>query len=109
MIYHHKDSSCELMPIGGRAVGWFPDNPLTEVDIQLEKGDLIVYYTDGLTEAENPTGDYYGEERLLNAVMKVAGKSAIEVRDYILSDVEKFCDGQPPFDDLTMLAVRFMG
>ncbi len=70
---------------------------------------MIVYYTDGLTEAENPQGDYYGEPRLAEAVMKTVGQSALQIRDYILQDVETFCAGEPPFDDLTMVVVRYTG
>ncbi len=109
LLYRHASKSCEYLPIGGRALGWFPDNPLQEVHVEMQPGDLIVYYTDGLTEAENPQGEYYGEERLVQAVLKMAGQSAQEVRDFILQDVETFCAGQPPFDDLTMLVVRYTG
>ncbi len=109
LLYRHASKSCEYLPIGGRALGWFPDNPLQEIHVEMQPGDLIVYYTDGLTEAENPQGEYYGEERLVHAVLKVAGHSAQEVRDFILQDVEAFCAGQPPFDDLTMMVVRYTG
>jgi phosphoserine phosphatase RsbU/P len=69
-----------------------------------------VYYTDGLTDAENPQGEAYGEQRLAQAIQRHAGKlTAVELRDAIIQDVVKFCDGTPPFDDLTMLVVRYTG
>ena len=52
------------MPRGGRAIGWFPDNPIQAVELQLFPGDVIVYYTDGLTDAENQAGEPFGEQRL---------------------------------------------
>ena len=109
IYYRHKTKSVELLPIGGRALGWFPNNPFKEITIQLEPGDVIVYYTDGLTEAENPRAEPYGEERLMKVVEQVGDKSSKELMDMILKDVDVFSEGEPPFDDMTMLVVRFNG
>jgi len=108
-LYRAATGEVEYMPQGGRALGWFPGNVFEAVEIKLQVGDMIVYYTDGLTEAENPAGEPYGEDRL-SAVMKtLAGESAITIRDKILNDVDVFCDGNPPFDDITMLVVCYTG
>jgi sigma-B regulation protein RsbU (phosphoserine phosphatase) len=107
VYYHHKSGKVELMPTGGRALGWFPNNPMEELNVQLESGDIIVYYTDGLTEAENPKAEPYGEDRLMQIVAKSGNKRAADIMKMILDDVELFCDGQPPFDDMTMLIVRY--
>ncbi len=64
---------------------------------------------DGLTEAENPVGEPYGEDRLSDAIKKFADKPASSIRDDILEDVDVFCDGNPPFDDITMLVVCYTG
>ncbi len=109
-IYRGASGEVEYMPIGGRALGWFPDNPVEAIERDLAPGDVVVYYTDGLTEAENPEGEAYGEERLA-AILAETGTlpGAIPIRDAILKDVETFCAGQSPFDDLTMLVVRYTG
>lgn len=109
LMYRSAANSVEYLPRGGRAVGWFPDNPLTELEIIMQPGDMIVYYTDGLTEAENPRGEDYGEGRLAQIVLAHADKSAYEIRDIINEDVERFCEGLPPFDDVTMMVVRYKG
>jgi phosphoserine phosphatase RsbU/P len=109
MLYRHAKRSVEFLPRGGRAIGWFPDNPLEEVNIELQPGDLIVYYTDGLTEAENPQGDAYGEPRLEQAILANADNSAHDVLEAIVQDVETFCAGEPLFDDLTVVVVRYTG
>lgn len=108
-LYRHSTGQVAYMPQGGRALGWFPNNPLKEFGLRLEPGDVILYYTDGLTEAENPQGDQYGEARLAAILQAVGGHSAVAIRDAVLTDVERFCDGQPAFDDLTMLVVRYTG
>jgi len=109
LLYRNSTKEVFFLPQGGRALGWFPDNPLREVDIQLEPGDLIVYYTDGLTDAENRQRDYFGESRLAQAVVEAGGKTAQAVLDHIVSSVNIFCDGNAPFDDLTLVVVHFTG
>lgn len=109
LFFRQRDNELTFLPRGGRAVGWFPDNPLEEVNIDLEPGDLIVYYTDGLTEAENPKQEPYGEDRLAAAVAKNANLGAHALLEFILDDVEVFCDGQPPFDDVTIVVVKYSG
>ncbi|MDX1993146.1 MAG: GAF domain-containing SpoIIE family protein phosphatase [bacterium] len=109
LLYRHGTGELDYLPRGGRAVGWFPDNPLQELEFRMSAGDVIVYYTDGLTEAENPDGDYYGEARLAQIVAHAGARSAQEILEAILDDVEVFCNGASPFDDLTILVVRYLG
>jgi phosphoserine phosphatase RsbU/P len=109
VYYKAASKEVELFPTGGRALGWFPNNPLKQINLQMKPGDVIVYYTDGLTDAENPEGEAFGETRLMDSVLRHANKSADDIRDFILRDVEAFCAGNPPFDDLTMLVVRYQG
>lgn len=109
LLYRSRHSSLEYMPRGGRAVGWFPDNPLRGVEVQLESGDFMVFYTDGLTEAENPAGEAFGERRLEQVIMDRAGASANILMVEIVRAVERFIDGAPPFDDMTVVVVRYTG
>lgn len=109
LLYRAATGESIYMPRGGRAIGWFPDNPLHETSMQLEPGDVIVYYTDGLTDAENPAGENFGEVRLAQAVVEAAGQPAGVVVDHILQSVDAFGEGVPPFDDLTLMVVRYTG
>lgn len=109
LLYRPKANSYEFMPRGGRAVGWFPNNPLQEIQLQLEPGDILVYYTDGLTEGENAKGEFYGEKRLAEAVARSANRSAEEIIEYLIRDFEAFLAGVPPFDDVTIVVVRYTG
>jgi serine phosphatase RsbU (regulator of sigma subunit) len=97
------------LPRGGRAVGWFPNNPLREVELKLEPGDFIIYYTDGLTDAENPAGEPFGEQRLAKAALHAGTLSAEQVLSHLLAAVAQFAEGTPPFDDLTLIVVRYAG
>jgi phosphoserine phosphatase RsbU/P len=109
LLYRRETHSTEFLPRGGRAIGWFAHNPLKETTFDLHPGDMLIYYTDGLTEAENPNGEFYGEQRLSDAVLRLADLSAQDVLNHLLEDVEAFCAGVPPFDDLTIVVVRYAG
>jgi sigma-B regulation protein RsbU (phosphoserine phosphatase) len=109
LVYRTATREVSLMPRGGRAIGWFPDNPLREVNMQLEPGDIIVYYTDGLTDAENPAGENFGETRLGQAICEAAERSAEGIVQHIVQSVEVFAEGVTPFDDLTLVVVRYTG
>lgn len=106
VVYHKATRAVEFLPLGGRALGWFADNPVQEVRATMQPGDVIVYYTDGLTDAENPAGEPYKEERLAAALLRHATGDAQSIKEAILHDVMIHCDGNPPFDDLTMLVVK---
>lgn len=109
VIYRSASRTAALMPQGGRAIGWFPDNPLSQVELQLQSGDVIIYYTDGLTDAENPSGENFGEARLCRVVEEVGAQSAGHILNHILQAVERFGEGLVPFDDLTLMVVRYVG
>lgn len=109
LYYHARTGQVEMMPRGGRAVGWFPDNPVEELQVHMSPGDVIIYYTDGVTEAENPAGEDYGEDRLVGVIQRHATGSAGHLMQAIITDVEAFIDGAPPFDDITLMVVRYTG
>ncbi len=107
--YHHARREVSFLPRGGRALGWFPDNPLKALEQQLEPGDVIVYYTDGLTDAENATGENFGEGRLVEVLSSCGHLTAAEILEALVNEVDGFCGGVPAFDDLTLCVVRYSG
>jgi sigma-B regulation protein RsbU (phosphoserine phosphatase) len=109
LLYRKHTDNIEMLPIGGRALGWEVDNPVQELPIQMEAGDMVVYYTDGLTEAENPKGEPYGDGRLRKVILANAMQPTPIIMRKIVEDVEHFCEGLPPFDDMTVMIVRYKG
>jgi sigma-B regulation protein RsbU (phosphoserine phosphatase) len=109
MLYRHDRDEVQQMPRGGRAIGWFPDNPIQAVELQLNSGDVIVYYTDGLTDAENKGGEPFGEQRLAKALQEAATRPAEAILQYLVTEVDSFCREVPAFDDLTLCVVRYLG
>ena len=83
----------------------FSDN-IEEVTVPLHPGDLLLIYTDGITEAMNRRHELFTEERLDVSVAKTSGRRAAEVLASIIEDVETFTGDAPRHDDMTMVAIR---
>ncbi len=82
------------------------DRSLRAEEIRVERGDAVLLYSDGITEAMNAQGEEYGEQRLLDAVARTDGLSAAETQEAILADVGVFLDGTSPQDDMTLVVIR---
>ncbi len=108
-VYRCNGGEVFFLPRGGRALGWFPNNPLKPIEFKLEPGDVIVYYTDGLTDAENAAGECFGDSRLALALTLCGDQSAAEILRYLVAEVDEFCGDVPAFDDLTLCVVRYTG
>lgn len=74
-----------------------------EYSVDVETGDGVFLYTDGVTEATNANNELYGEQRLLNITRKITSKSSKEILATIKNDVDAFVKDAPQFDDITML------
>jgi serine phosphatase RsbU (regulator of sigma subunit) len=79
---------------------------LEEVTVPLGQGDLFVLFTDGITEAMNPAGDYFGEQRLGAFIQQQAHLPFEELRERILREVGSFVGGAAQQDDMTMLLLK---
>ncbi|RCK76591.1 MAG: Serine phosphatase RsbU, regulator of sigma subunit [Ignavibacteriae bacterium] len=82
---------------------------ISEVEIKLSNNDVLVFYTDGITEAHPTGGEEYGYTRLLETVKRNQSKSAIEIRDEIISSVNQHTNNEPPFDDITLIILKWFG
>jgi sigma-B regulation protein RsbU (phosphoserine phosphatase) len=79
---------------------------LDQHQIQLSSGDVVVLYTDGITEAENIHKEQYGLTRLCQVVQANASKSAEEIKQAIIDDVFAYIGSQRVFDDITLLVLK---
>ena len=91
----------------GNAVGLLHEDVRFEtVDVTFGPGDLFVFYTDGITEAEDPSGADFGRERLAATVRSVAGQPAEAVVSAVHAAVGAFRGSGPDGDDATVIVVR---
>jgi serine phosphatase RsbU (regulator of sigma subunit) len=90
-------------------IGWFEDAQFRSASMQIEAGDTLVIYTDGISEAMDPQRDQFGLDRLRATVEKHFGASAEQLQAGILAAVEEFARGEPQADDITLLILRYQG
>jgi sigma-B regulation protein RsbU (phosphoserine phosphatase) len=90
----------------GLEMGKVFDSVLEEQEVALKSGEVLVFYTDGFTEAMNEREEEFGEERLVDAIARHRGKSAqVMIRD-ICEEVREFAGDRPQHDDMTMVVVK---
>jgi sigma-B regulation protein RsbU (phosphoserine phosphatase) len=92
----------------GPAVGLIEHPGYTTGMLQLYPGDLVLMYTDGVTEAENPSGQQYDRPRLAQAVRRFRRLPARDLVHSILEDLQAYTAGKPLADDATLLACRIV-
>jgi phosphoserine phosphatase RsbU/P len=89
----------------GMPLGMFIETEFSATHVQLEAGDTLFLYTDGLSEASNES-DEYGVDRVMTLVRQQAARQPADMIAACLDDVRAFTNGSPSFDDMTVLAVR---
>lgn len=105
-IWRAATRTFEPLPGRGIVLGVFEDIVLKDLQIDLEPGDQVVFYTDGLTEAMDENGVEFGEERLRQAVIPHVEGSAQDVLDGILDAIREHTRGAVQSDDLTIVIAR---
>ena len=98
------DGSVDKLGDGGMVLGIFPDTQYEQSELSLRPGDRLLFYTDGITEARDPEGEEYGEDRLAAAALAVTAPEALAIKDAVLADVNAFTDGKFE-DDATLIVV----
>jgi phosphoserine phosphatase RsbU/P len=102
----HAGGTMEQLASGGLPLGIMADAEFREGRTQLHHGDVLVIYSDGVSEAVNPTGEEFGPTRLYEVVARNLDASAGGIRDRIESALTKFCQGTPAADDITLVIVK---
>jgi serine phosphatase RsbU (regulator of sigma subunit) len=111
LILRPKNGSCEIfqLPSTGIPVGISADPQFSFATFQFEIDDVLVAYTDGITEAENRQHELWGQQRLEALLKSCSRTSPKEIIDTILDQVSTFANGQPQRDDETLLVMRVEG
>jgi sigma-B regulation protein RsbU (phosphoserine phosphatase) len=105
--YHGTTSKITLLDPPGRFLGLLPDLIVEEQELTIESGDVLVCYSDGVTDAVRPgDGEMYGLERLSKIVFHEGHRPAQEIANCIVEDIDQFRDGEDQPDDLTLLVTK---
>jgi sigma-B regulation protein RsbU (phosphoserine phosphatase) len=104
-VFCHRGQS-RTVEAEGFPLGLFPGASYEEISVAAEPGDVVVFVSDGITDAEDATGEMYGQERLANILCGHRDHPAEQIADAILADVSRFQGDQDRFDDETIIVLR---
>ncbi|HYJ48168.1 MAG TPA: SpoIIE family protein phosphatase, partial [Pyrinomonadaceae bacterium] len=102
----HAAGTVENLASGGLPLGIKPDADYREGRTQLQPSDVLVIYSDGVTEAQSPQGEEFGTQRLYDVVSRNLDASAAGIRDRIEAALTKWSQGTPAADDITLVIVK---
>ena len=94
---------------GGTIVGVFPDAQYEQETVTLDPGDLVIVFSDGVTEAFNAEWEEFGETRLIDAVRANAGLSPVALLEQVIAAVHGFVKDAVQSDDVTVVVLRYIG
>ena len=105
------NGTVEQLPMDGYfMVGVFEDEKYSDRTLQLEHGDMLVMFTDGVTEAMNPECEMFGKERLDEILRREGvgreGVSSLEIVEAVKAGIAEFVEDAEQSDDITMLVVK---
>jgi len=100
----HRDGSHERLREGGLVLGVFANQSFKSGTVELQSGDRMVLYTDGVTEASNSEDEEFGEDRVLQVLQQDPTRTAVEIQKNILQAAAQFSRG-PWQDDATLLVI----
>ncbi|MBN1592957.1 MAG: PP2C family protein-serine/threonine phosphatase [Candidatus Coatesbacteria bacterium] len=107
IIARAETKTCELLDEHDMLLGVLPDQQFTTSTCRFSRGDKLIVYTDGITEAKGNGGEEFGLPRLIEAIKKASNTSSVDVARSIISAVTIHMQGQPPHDDMTLLIFSF--
>jgi sigma-B regulation protein RsbU (phosphoserine phosphatase) len=101
-----RGGRAEPLEKGGMVLGADLGEDYEQADVPLRRGDLLVLYTDGVTEALNDKGEIFGLKRLLHLVRRVGDAGADEIVKRVFATVREFAAGAPQSDDISLIVLR---
>jgi phosphoserine phosphatase RsbU/P len=106
ILYRAKSESIERLEAGGTVLGLFAETPFEAGEVSFEPGDILLVFTDGLSEAWGQDEEEFGEDRMGNLIRDNASLPAKELERRIQNEVEAFTAGARATDDRTLIVVK---
>ena len=105
-LYNSKSKKTEEILIRGLPLGGLKNETFDIQKKKFNKGDVLVMLSDGLPEAENDAGELYDYERVMELINKNASKTAEEIKDKMIGEVDIWLDGKVPDDDVSIVVIK---
>jgi phosphoserine phosphatase RsbU/P len=102
-------SGVRRLEAGGPVIGLLEAAPFDQETIQLDSGDVVVIFSDGVSEAMSLSGEEFGDARLLDVARAGMAESVQTQVDRIIAAVRQFAKGAPQSDDITVMVLRYLG
>lgn len=106
IVYRADEDKVELHSVKGVAIGFVQGYNYKQGEIKLGKGDIVLYYTDGITEAENPNKELFGFDRLEKVIYDNRYNDVDIIKENILNEINIFRRDYPQVDDLTFVVIK---
>jgi serine phosphatase RsbU (regulator of sigma subunit) len=106
LLFRSSAGKSQFLGGAGIVLGMLDTIELEEVEVDLDTGDLLVLYTDGITEANTPEGELFGPERLREVIQSAGSQSAQGVCDLLFRQVDLFQQGGDQHDDMAVLVAK---
>ena len=110
-LLFRADGKIKRLEAGGLVLGFLPDQKYTQQTMKIKQGEVVVLFTDGITEAAGPSSEkisenLFGEERLIEIVRASLAKSAVEIQAAILQAISNHTANVPQYDDITLVVIK---
>jgi sigma-B regulation protein RsbU (phosphoserine phosphatase) len=105
VLFRHQ-GKIEYLEEGGVALGVLPEAVYEERPVALRPGDVLLFYTDGVSEAESPSGEHFGQQRIERVVTANPERSAAEIMAALIASVGEWCGERGQSDDLTLVVLK---
>ncbi|MCU0490287.1 MAG: SpoIIE family protein phosphatase [Chloroflexaceae bacterium] len=109
LLYRVATDEVENLRADGIVLGIVPQPRFEQRSLHLNPGDVLLFYTDGVTEAMNPQRELFGDERLTEILRRCHSQSPQAIIDAVLAEVQAFASGQSQSDDITMVVLKRTG
>ena len=106
LLFRGSDSSCQWLDAEGMIIGIREEIEFEQKQLRMQEGDLLVLYTDGVTEARNGAGEFFGQARLCAILERNRGESPRAIIDAVLSEISAFTDTLVLEDDVTIVVMK---
>jgi phosphoserine phosphatase RsbU/P len=104
----YQNGRCEKIPLAGFPLGIFDEATYDERSFILNVGDVVVFFSDGVGDTQNATGEFFGYAGLIKLVNETHAQPADAIADRILEEVDRFSGGKHPADDRTLVVLKVM-
>lgn len=108
LLFRKNAAACLSLDAEGLILGIKPEVEFEEKSVSLEKEDILLLYTDGVTEAQNSANELFGPERLCDIIMQNHDSRPRDIINIVLGELDEFCNSKPLEDDISMVIMKIL-